>query len=282
VSLWCCRRVAALLLVVVGPVLATVSPGRELHAQNVVISGHDMALIAGATAGAALLSRYDVPIARAFSDSAFHLRHPGFTTAAKRASMATETVYMIGGGMVWGFARLAKDDGTADVALHTTESVVSAAVFIQIVRGVLGRARPYVVDTVGDRRDADPYDFEYFHGFTSFNYRSFPSMHAMASFAVATALTQEMRFRNTPNRAIISPALYAAAAMPAVARMYLDEHWASDIALGIFLGVFSGQKVVQYSHAHPDNRIDRKFLRPAVTATVRLDAHGLSLLMLPF
>jgi membrane-associated phospholipid phosphatase len=168
------------------------------------------------------------------------------------------------------------------VALHTTESVVSAAVFIQIVRGVLGRARPYVVDTVGDRRDSDPYDFEYFHGFTSFNYRSFPSMHAMASFAVATALTQEMRFRNTPNRAIISPALYAAAAMPAVARMYLDEHWASDIALGIFLGVFSGQKVVQYSHAHPDNRIDRKFLRPAVTATVRLDAHGLSLLMLPF
>jgi membrane-associated phospholipid phosphatase len=278
----CYRRATALFLLVLGPALATVSPGRRLHAQKVVISGHDMALIAGATTGAALLSRYDVPIARTFSDSAFHLRHPGLTTAANRASMATETVYMVGGGLVWGIARLARDDGTADVALHTTESVVSAAMFIQLVRGALGRARPYVVDDEGERRDGDPYDFKYFHGFTSFNYRSFPSMHAMASFAVATALTQEMRVRNTPNRAIISPALYAAAAMPAVARMYLDEHWASDIALGMFLGVFSGQKAVQYSHAHPDNRIDRKFLRPTVTASVRLDGHGLSLLMLPF
>ena len=80
--------------------------------------------------------------------------------------------------------RIRKDDGTADVALHTTESVASAAIFIQLVRGVLGRARPWVVNEVGEIRDADPYDFEPFHGFTSFDYRSFPSMHAMASFAV--------------------------------------------------------------------------------------------------
>jgi membrane-associated phospholipid phosphatase len=262
--------------------VALIACTRTAGAQRALISGRDMALVAGATAGAAVLSRYDVPIARMFTDSAFHGRHPGLTTAANRASMATETVYMIGGGAVWGLARLRKNDGTADVALHTTESVVSAAMFIQIVRGALGRARPYVIDNDGEKRDADPYDFEYFHGFTSFNYRSFPSMHAMASFAVATALTQEMRVRNSPNRGVISPLLYAGAAAPALARMYLDEHWASDIALGAFLGVFAGQKAVLYSHAHPNNRIDREFLRPSVSATVRFDARGLSLMMLPF
>ncbi|MEO8620705.1 MAG: phosphatase PAP2 family protein [bacterium] len=104
----------------------------------------------------------------------------------------------------------------------------------------------------------------------------------MASFAAATALTQEMRLRDTPHRALIAPALYVGAAMPALARMYLDEHWSSDIALGIYLGVFAGQKVVQYSHDHPDNRIDRRFLRPSAKATVVHNANGFSFLLSPF
>src|SRR5439155_6601633 len=110
-------------------------------------------------------------VARIFADSAFHARHPGFTVAAKRASLATETVLMITGGSVYGIARLRHDDGTADVALHATESVASTALVIQVVRGILGRARPYVVDDSGEHRDSDPYEFEVFHGFTSYDYR---------------------------------------------------------------------------------------------------------------
>src|SRR5262249_23196292 len=159
-------------------------------------------------------------------------------------------------------ARLGHSPGTADVALHTTESVASGAAFIQVIRGIGGRARPYVVNDVGETRDSDPYDFHWFKGFTSFDYRSFPSMHAMASFAAATALSTEMRVRNTRGRQVLSPVLYVAAAASPTARLYLDEHWASDIALGAFLGVFAGQKVVIYSHRHPDNRIDRFFLKP--------------------
>lgn len=247
-----------------------------------VITGRDLTMIAGATVGAAALSLLDVPIARGLGDSAFHLRHPGFTAAAKRASLATETVLMLTGGAVYGIARLRKDDGTADVALHTTESVASAALFIQVVRGALGRARPYVIDEVGEKRDGNPYDFQPFHGFTSFNYRSFPSMHAMASLAVASALAQEMRRRDTPHRGVLAPALYIGAALPALARMYLDEHWASDIAMGAVLGVFAGQKVVTYSHDHPDNRIDRALLRPSIRATATFDARGLSFVLSPF
>ena len=107
-------------------------------------------------------------------------------------------------------------------------------------------------------------------------------MHAMASVAVAAALSAEMQSRNTPNRAVISPLLYAGAAMPGLARLYLDEHWASDIALGVFLGAFAGQKVVQYSHAHPDNRIDRKLLGRRVYIGVTSGARGLSFFALPW
>ena len=231
---------------------------------------------------AGALTTLDVRIARIMYDSLYQLRHPGVTTAANRASKVTETLLMITGGVVWGIARLNHDDGTADVALHTTEAVASTAMVIQVVRGALGRGRPHVVDEQGETRNADPYEFQFLHGFTSFNYRSFPSMHAMASFATASALASEMRRRNTPHRGVIAPALYLGAAMPALARMYLDEHWASDIAMGIFLGVFAGQKVVNYSHDHPTNYVDRKFLKPSVRATFTHDARGLSFAITPF
>ncbi|PYP77584.1 MAG: hypothetical protein DMD35_14685 [Gemmatimonadetes bacterium] len=234
---------------------------------GVVITGRDLGLVAAATLGTAVLSRLDVPVAHRFGDSAIHARHPGLTTAATRTSVVTETLLMLAGGTVYGIARLRHDDGTADVALHTTD---------------LGRARPYVIDAADERRDSDPYDFELLHGFTSFDYRSFPSMHAMASVAVAAALSTEMRERGTPHRAVISPLLYVGAAMPALARLYLDEHWVSDIAFGAFLGAFAGQKVVTYSHEHPDNRIDRSLLGHRMNVGFMSGARGLSFFASPF
>ena len=263
------------------PALALAQPP-EPQQSAVLLTGRDMALFAGATLGAAALTKLDIRVAHAMYDSLLQLRRPGITTAADRASRVTETMLMITGGAVWGIARLNNDAGTADVALHTTEAIASTAMFIQVVRGALGRARPYVIDDVGEKRNGDPYEFQFLHGFTSFNYRSFPSMHAMASFAAASALSSEMRRRNTPHRAAIAPALYVAATMPSVARMYLDEHWASDIAMGLFLGVFAGQKAVNYSHDHPDNYADRKFLKPAVRATFTHGAGGLSFAITPF
>ena len=247
-----------------------------------LLTHRDLGLFAGATLATAAVSLLDIRLAHALYDSAFQVNHPGITSAANRASRATETVYMLTGATVWGIARLRHDEGTADVALHTTEGVAATAMFIQVIRGALGRSRPYVVDRIGEKRNGEPYDFHWFQGFRSFNYRSFPSMHAMASFAVASGLATEMRRRNTPDRVVITPLLYAGATLPALSRMYLDEHWASDIALGVFLGVFGGQKAVNYSHDHPGNYFDRKLLAPSLRATVTHDAGGLSFMLSPF
>ena len=262
--------------------LASVSSGAVAQREATLLSGHDLALLGEATAGAAALTLLDTRIARSISDSAFHARHPGIVTAANRASLATETVLMLTGGTVYTLARIRKDEGVADVALHTTEAVAGGALFIQVVRGALGRARPYVVDDAGERRNTDPYDVGFMRGFTSYDYRSFPSMHAMASFAAATALTQEMRLRDTPHRRIIGPALYVGAAMPALARLYLDEHWTSDVLMGAFIGIFAGQKAVLYSHEHPDNRVDHTFLGPRLNATLRHGTRGWMLSLMPF
>jgi len=246
-----------------------------------LLDNRDIALLSGATAASAALLHWDKRIARTFADTAFHRRHPAFTTGANRASFVTETVLMATGGVVYGVARWRGNDGVADVAFHTTEGVLSAAMVIQVVRGALGRGRPYVVDDSGEVRDADPDEVKFMRGFTSYNYRSWPSMHAMASYAAAAGLATEMKWRNTPNRKPLTAALYVAAAAPSLARMYLDEHWASDIAMGIFIGVFAGQKAVNYSHAHPENRPDNFFLRPRVNAGITIDGNGARLSLMP-
>ena len=280
-----CHALAISALLVAAPASQTLraqAPDPRGQPSGVLLTGRDLGLFGAATLGSAALTRLDVRIAHALYDSLFQVNHPGITSAAHRASRVTETVLMLAGGTVWGIARLRHDDGTADVALHTTEAVASTAMVIQVIRGALGRARPYVIDAVGEKRNGDPYEFQLLHGFTSYNYRSWPSMHATANFAAASALSAEMQQRNTPNRAIISPVLYLGAALPSLARMYLDEHWASDIAMGVFLGVFAGQKAVNYSHDHPGNIADRKLLGHAMRATFTHDASGLSFAITPY
>ena len=36
--------------------------------------------------------------------------------------------------------------------------------------------------------------------------------------------------------------------------------------MGAFIGGFYGQRVVDYAHAHPDNRVDRLFLGHGLTS----------------
>jgi membrane-associated phospholipid phosphatase len=45
-----------------------------------------------------------------------------------------------------------------------------------------------------------------------------------------------------------------------LSRLDHNKHWASDVAVGALIGTLTGIKVVQYTHDHPDNRLDRIML----------------------
>jgi membrane-associated phospholipid phosphatase len=68
----------------------------------------------------------------------------------------------------------------------------------------------------------------------------------------------------------VAPVMYGGATLVGLSRMYHNKHWTSDIVLGAGIGTFSGIKVVRYSHAHPDNFIDRMLLKTSVAP----DGHG--------
>ncbi len=216
---------------------------------------HDLLPAGLALAGSIGLSHFDPRIAR-WSQA----RHgtDSLRTFSSRASKVNETTLTAAGIIVYGVGRLTKNRTIADIALHSTESVVLASVASQLIRGPLGRSRPYVT------HDSDQYDFKAFGGFRSFDNRAFPSIHMSSSMAVATVLAMESHYRHPGATRIVAPLLYGAALIPGLARIDLNQHWASDIASGAFMGIFSAYKVVSYSHAHPDNRFDRMLLMASV------------------
>ena len=164
--------------------------------------------------------------------------------------------------------KLGHDRRTTDVALHTGTSVLLAAGLTQAIKRTIGRARPYVV------HDSDAFDVKFGRGFTRGEaYRSFPSGHATAAFATATALVAESQ-RWWPKRTrVIAPIAYGAATLVGVGRVFHDKHWASDVVMGAAVGTLTARTVVRWQHAHPRNTIDR-LLGAGTTSVSAVPAPG--------
>lgn len=227
------------------------------------LTRRDLAMSGLALGATALLSRYDDDIARASRQSRYQTA--GLTRFALNVSKVNETTLTVAGILGYGIGRLTKSPTLTDVALHATESVVLASVVSQIIRGPLGRARPYATG------DTNQYDFKFGGGFRSgeagFRRRAFPSIHTSSGMAVATVLSMELNRRHPGATPYVAPVLFAAGILPGLVRVQLDQHWASDVLAGAFMGVLSGYEVVSYSHAHPNNVFDRTLLKVSVAPT---------------
>ena len=164
-----------------------------------------------------------------------------------------ETPMMLAALATYGVGRVGGWHTTADVGLHTLEALVLTTGVSQVVRGVLGRTRPRA-------SLEDPFVFKPFTGFRAFETRSYPSLHAAASFAAATALVGEIHLRRPGAVKVAAPLLYTAALVPPMTRIYLDQHWMSDIVAGAFVGALLGSRVVSYAHSHRRTRLDEALL----------------------
>ena len=171
----------------------------------------------------------------------------------KSLTVVNETPLTIAAFVTYGVGRLADNETVADVGLHTTEALVLTVAMSEAIRGPVGRLRP---------REAqdDQYNFLFWGGFTDFARRAYPSIHSAVGFATATAIVQEIHFRHPEANKWAAPILYTAALIPGVTRLYLDQHWASDVFSGSVLGAVLGTKVVNYAHTHKRNRLDRWML----------------------
>ena len=241
-------RLATLLLV-----LGALSARAQETERPSLFTRNDALWATAILAGSVALSQADVHIIRVWTDSSNH--DPGRDRVARNFAKIQEGTLTLGNAVLWGIGRLTKSRGLADVAFHAGEAVVVGSVAAQLIRGPLGRSRPYHTDY------SDQYDFHPFKGFGNFKYRAFPSIHTTSAFAVATVYTLETQRRNRRAAWVVGPIAYAIAAGPGLARLYNGQHWASDVLAGAFLGTLAGAKTVKYNHdVAPNNQVNRFFL----------------------
>jgi membrane-associated phospholipid phosphatase len=173
---------------------------------------------------------------------------------------------LIGAGL-YAYGRLRGNRRAADLGLHGLEALLIGEYLGWTLKGIVGRARPYLDIT-------NPHDYSLLRGARKGgDYRSFPSGHTIAAFAAAAAVTSETKLWSPKSVWIIGPILYGGAALVGWSRMFDNQHWATDVLTGAAIGTFAGLKVVHYHHVtNPDNRFDRFFLGTSVTPTARGDA----------
>ena len=236
----------------------TVVPRDTAHAERrqTLFTYRDAILAAGFAGLTVAMFPLDKNIARQIrQDSTFN----GFTqnSAVGFETISSPGAYVIGGSL-YVIGRITKKPDLADFGWHGTEAVLVANGLTGFLKGTLGRARPFVSN------DTNPRDFRFGRGFSSSDRQSFPSGHTSTAFAAAAAVTSEVRRLHPKALPFVAPVMYGGATLVGLSRMYHNKHWASDVALGAAIGTFSGLKVVRYSHAHPDNKIDRVMLHAVV------------------
>ena len=225
--------------------------------------GRDVTLLLGAVVVSGELAHYDTKIAH-YTQSTSVQGDSSRLRLVKRLTKANETTLTAGALLAYGVGRLTHQPLVTDVSAHVGEALLITNVVSQAIRGPFGRARPYVT------KDDQNSDFHVGKGFTSYDYRSLPSLHSASAFAAASALTAEINERQPGAAWPVGLVLYSAAAIPGLTRMYLDQHWASDVVMGGFIGAFIGHKVVVHAHANPRNRLDRILLG----TTILPEGHG--------
>ncbi|MBW8769385.1 MAG: phosphatase PAP2 family protein [Gemmatimonadetes bacterium] len=218
----------------------------------------DAALAGGFGAVTVAMFPIDRRVARHLQDSSTQANR-FFRNGSKSVQYIADPGAVIIGVSLYGVGRLAHWREVADLGLHGTEAVAVSGAVTTLLKGVVGRARPYVSS------DTTPSDFHFGRGFRNGAYQSFPSGHTTVAFAAAAVVTSESAHWGKRAVWLVAPAMYGGATLVGLSRMYNNAHWASDVALGAAIGTFSGIKVVRFNHTRAHDRLDRWLLGAEIT-----------------
>jgi hypothetical protein len=155
----------------------------------------------------------------------------------RRASIIGSAIGGVGplalSSSLYAAGRLAKRRRVERLGVAMGEAVLASGAVGLAVKGVVGRERPSAAP-------GKPDILRVGQGFSQTRYASFPSGHTSAAFACATVLLADTADVPRAARRIVAPIGFAAAAFVGLSRIYRDQHWASDVAVGAALGVVAG------------------------------------------
>ena len=245
------------------------------------ITKHDGVAGALAVLATVAIAPLDARTARGLQEQQFQRNDDLQHTARDLSFLGGPGPFVIGAGL-YAAGRLTRMPRLSGAALHMTEAVLLAASITGLGKGISGRALPSV-------NDSNPENFQFGRGFHDGNgpFVSFPSGHAAASFAMAAALTSEADLWRPGMACIVGPIAYGTAGLVGLARMYQNDHWASDLPLAVAIGTWSGLTVVARAHPKYVKRSDDtrtsvpgavvEMLRSTTVVPVARGGHGAGL-----
>lgn len=132
--------------------------------------------------------------------------------------------------------RMRHDERAKETGLLAAEALINGTIVSQAIKGISQRQRPEVDHSSG----------EFFDGGSSF-----PSGHAINSWAVATVIASEYG----PRHPAVRYALYALATAVSISRYTGRKHFLSDVLAGSAIGYGIGRYVY---HQHHDASLDEE------------------------
>lgn len=246
--------------------LSAPSLGAQAAPSDTVVAGplftKTSAWIAGGTVvGVTALMLADPGITEEFRDPGPQRSH-FLRNAASVFNSVGDPGTVILAATLYGSGRLTHHPVMAELGLRSAEAIVISGAVTALLKGVAGRDRPSL-----DNQDAD--DFNFGGGFSGGGHTSFPSGHATAAFAVASVVASESSFRWPHASRFVQPLVYGLATSVALARVYSERHWASDVVAGAGIGTLTGLAVVRYHRLHPHSLLDRWLLSARVAPAGR-------------
>ncbi|HEX6599220.1 MAG TPA: phosphatase PAP2 family protein [Gemmatimonadaceae bacterium] len=222
----------------------------------------DLATLGWMLLATAATMPFDRTIAHEFADSSLQANRT-YRRAVDHLTTIHERSLFVYSAIGYAGGLLFRSAPVADAGLHSAEAIAVGTVIGSFLKSTVGRARPRAAD-------GDPFDFRFAKGYTSGEYRSFPSLHEIGSFAAASAITSEVARHNPGAGRVVGVVAYGGAGLVGLARMYSAQHWASDVVLGSAMGVMIGRRIVAHAHSGEPNSLDR-FLLGGLAA----DANGM-------
>lgn len=214
--------------------LSVASVGRDLASPRTAL----------VLAGVAGLFTVDESISRAMRDSA--LQSNDFLQHSKDVmnTFGSPGVLILAVG-AWGGGAVAGSTGLKDAGWHATEAIAISSVVTTVIKEMAGRVRP-------NSSPDDPFDFNFAGGLRDRGGRSFPSGHATAAFAFSVMMAEELKHRHPDISRYTTPAAYGIATLAALARVYDQKHWPSDVLLGSAIGTFTARVISKHAHRKPN------------------------------
>ncbi len=253
-------RVLFVLLVIGAPRLGAQQASADSTSRAPLFNSTAAWIAGGTVVGTAALMFADPGITEELRDPGPQRSHL-LQNSARDLNWIGDPGTVIIAAAMYGTGRIAHHPVLAELGLRSAEALVISSSVTGLLKGVVGRDRPYL-----NNRDAD--DFHAGAGFGGAGHTSFPSGHATAAFAVASVVASESSYLWPHASHVVKPVVYGLATSVAVARVYGEHHWASDVVAGAGIGTLTGLGVVRYHRLHPHSRLDRWLLDARVTPAV--------------